>query len=164
MNAKECLVNVEKMIDELDELNKRGGSMRNWKRYSAAKTNKYCFDIGEVCDECGIFDWWKDTLSTSDLKQMKKFLEQAILLGFKGYVCFKVGVPGCTHGMWAHKNESTTGYSPDGDVLYHSFRRGDNYYDMCINNVWMHNKYATKENPCPDFTLKQIREELLNRN
>lgn len=161
MNAKECLIKVEEMIDELNELNKLGGSMKNWKRYSASRTNKYCFDIDEVYNELGIFDWWKNTLSTSDLKQMQSFLQNAILFGFEGYVCFKVGVPCCSHGMWAHKEESTDGYSPDGDVLYHSFRRGDNYYDMCLNGVWMHDKYATKENSCPDFTLKQIKDELL---
>ena len=107
-----------------------------------------------------IFDWWNEKLSLSQLKQMKNFLNTAIKLGFTGYVCFKVGAAGCSHGMWAHKEETTDGYSPDGDVLFHSFRSGDNYWDMQLDGEWMHEKYATEEDRCPDFTLKQIKAEL----
>ena len=91
---------------------------------------KKVFKISAVFDELSIFDWWNDTLSINQLKQMRTFLQQAIKLGFTGYVCFKVGASGCSHGMWAHKSESTDGYSPDGDCLFHSFRSGDNYFDM----------------------------------
>jgi hypothetical protein len=161
MNAKECLINVENLIKELEDANKAGYASMNynrmsWKGYSSKKV----FNIRAICNECGIFDWWNETLSMSQLKQMRSFLKQAIKLGFNGYVCFKVGAKYCSHGMWAHKEESTTGYAPDGDVLFHSFRSGDNFYDMELNNVWMHDKYKTEENPCPDFTLKQIKEEL----
>lgn len=161
MNARECLVNVENLIKELGDATKAGYvfmdyDRMNWKGFSSKKV----FKIEAICDECGIFDWWNETLSMSQLKQMRTFLKQAIKLGFTGYVCFKVGAAGCSHGMWAHKNESTDGYSPDGDVLYHSFRAGDNYFDMQLNNIWMHDKYATEENSCPDFTLKQVKEEL----
>lgn len=161
MNARECLVNVENLIKELEDANRAGyASMdynrMSWKGYSSKKV----FKIRAICEECNIFDWWNETLSMSQLKQMRTFLNQAIKLGFTGYVCFKVGAAGCSHGMWAHKEESIDGYSPDGDVLFHSFRAGDNYFDMELDGVWMHEKYATEENPCPDFTLKQIKEEL----
>jgi hypothetical protein len=163
MNARECLVNVENLIKELEDANRAGYASMDydrmgWKGYSSKKV----FKIRAICDECNIFDWWNETLSMSQLKQMRTFLNQAIKLGFTGYVCFKVGAAGCSHGMWAHKEESIDGYSPDGDVLFHSFRSGDNYFDMELNGIWMHEKYATKENPCPDFTLKQIKEELKN--
>jgi len=118
------------------------------------------YKIDAVFEELSIFDWWNETLSMSQLKQMEKFLVQAIKLGFTGYVCFKVGAAGCSHGMWAYKVESTTGYSPDGDTLFHSFRSGDNYWDAELDGVWMHEKYATEENRCPDFTLAQIKAEL----
>lgn len=134
MNAKECLENVVKGIEELEAVQGKWNVGKRFKRrgYDA----KYTFDIGEVYDEFGIFDWWDDGLSISQLKKMQSFLKTAIKLGFTGYVCFKVGVAGCSHGMWAHVNESTTGYSPDGDCLFHSFRSGDNYYDICWNGEW----------------------------
>jgi hypothetical protein len=59
---------------------------------------------------------------------MRDFLTAAISLGYTGHVDFKVGAAYCAHGMWAHKQESETGYSPDGVCLYHSFRPGDNYW------------------------------------
>lgn len=161
MNAKECLVNVEKLIEELDMANKAkyGGMNYNrmaWKGWSSKKV----FKIKAICDECGIFDWWNETLSISQLKQMKTFLKQAIKLGFTGYVCFKVGAAGCSHGMWAHKEESNDGYSPKGDVLFHSFRSGDNYFDMKLNDIWLHEKYEVDDDSYDGFTLKEIKDEL----
>lgn len=161
MNARECLVNVENLIKELENANFEGYANMDYTRMARkGYSSKKVFKIRAICEECNIFDWWNETLSMSQLKQMRTFLNQAIKLGFTGYVCFKVGATGCSHGMWAHKKESTDGYSPDGDVLFHSFRSGDNYFDMKLNEIWMHEKYATKENHCPDFTLKQIKEEL----
>lgn len=114
--------------------------------------------ISSVCNDLSIFDWWNDTLSVSQLKQMKKFLEQAIELGFTGYVCFKVGAAGCSHGMWAHTEETTDGYSPKtGNVLYHSFVSGENYWDMAIDNVWMHDRYPDHDYK---WTLAEIKSEL----
>lgn len=162
MNAVKVLTNINKAIAELEKASK---GAYNYERYSYrgfGDNEKVSFKMDAVYNELSIFDWWNDTLSMSQLKQMKKFVETAIILGFTGYVCFKVGAKGCAHGMWAHKNESTDGYSPDGDVLFHSFRSGDNYWDMELNGEWMHTKYSTKEKRCPDFTLKQIKAELAN--
>ena len=161
-NAKEILTNVNECITELEsvtswtQLKDHNGRILE-KGYSG---KNFVFSIGKVCDELSIFDWWNETLSKSQLKQMKKFLETAISLGFTGYVCFKVGASGCSHGMWAHKKESTDGYAPFGDVLFHSFRSGDNYYDMELNGEWLHEKYATEEDVAPHFTLKDIKREL----
>lgn len=168
-NAKEILNNVNKAIEELEN-----AKSMNWsdfsqtyffKRDSRIKEfgwhpNSRRFNISSVCDELSIFDWWNDSLSLSQLKEMQSFLKNAIKLGFTGYVCFKVGASGCSHGMWAHKNESTTGFSPDGDVLFHSFRSGDNFWDMKLGDEWMHEKYQTDDNWCPEFTLRQIKAEL----
>lgn len=82
---------------------------------------KSSYKMDDVYKELSIFDWWVNTLSQTRLKQMSDFLHKAIELGYRGYVCFKVGVAGCANGMWAHKNESSNGYSPDGEVLYRSF-------------------------------------------
>lgn len=166
MNAAKVLENINKAIAELDAQTNNGYTVpMNWERFCHKGYDSYSgwrFNMNSVCDELNIFDWWNETLSMSQLKQMKKFVETAISLGFTGYVCFQVGAKGCSHGMWAHKNESTTGYSPRGDKLFHSFRSGDNFYDMELNGVWMHEKYATEDNKCPDFTLKQIKAELAN--
>lgn len=154
MNAKECLVNVENLIREFES----GQSTRVIYRGYWQKA----FRIDDIYDECGIFDWWNDYLSVSQLKAMRTFLKQAIKLGFTGYVCFKVGAANCSHGMWAHKNESTDGYSPEGDCLFHSFRAGDNYFDMELDGVWMHDKYGNPNDPweCIGFNLSQIKAEL----
>ena len=64
---------------------------------------------------------------------MKRFLKQSIKLGFKGYVFFKVGIKGCINGMWAHKEESETGYSPDGPCLYKTFVDGSDYYLISLD-------------------------------
>lgn len=139
-NAEVILANVNACITELKQANEAGyfGGMdtdrMTWKDYRGNKV----FKIKAVYDELSIFDWWNDNLSMSQLKQMKRFLEQAIKLGFTGYACFKVGARGCANGMWVHQQESTTGYSPDGDAVYHSFVAGDNYWDICINGEWQH--------------------------
>lgn len=158
-NAEAILVAVNACINELELANTVWEG--DWDRMTRRGYNKAkMFKVDAVCEELSIFDWWGDNLSITQLKQMKKFLETAIDLGFTGYVCFKVGAKYCSHGMWAHKEESTDGYSPDDDTLFHSFRSGDNYFDMKLNDVWMHEKYATEENDCPEFNLKQIKAEL----
>ena len=108
-NAQEVLKNVEAMITDLEN--------QNGRRYGYRPS----YRIADVCNELNIFDWWNENLSKSQLQDMKKFLKEAIKLGYTGYVCFKVGATGCANGMWAYKEESTTGYSPDGETLYKSF-------------------------------------------
>lgn len=99
----------------------------------------YCgMRVRTVCNELSIFDWWTDTMSLAKLKAMRSFLKTAIKHGYTGYVCFKVGAKYCASGMWAYKNESTNGYSPDGEALYRSFRPSHNYWDACdANNNWL---------------------------
>lgn len=127
-----------------------------WKGYSNDKK----FKIGALCEELSIFDWWNDYLSMSQLNQMKKFLEQAIKLGFTGYVCFKVGAKGCANGMWAYTEETTDGYSPKtGNALYHSFVSGENYWDVEINGEWLHEKMLHPHQNYR-FTLAQVKEAL----
>ena len=131
MNAKEVLANVVAMIAEGEEYNaqnKRRGLKMRWRIY-------------DVCDRLSIFDWWNEYLSVSQLKQMRKFLETAITMGYTGFVCFKVGAAGCSHGMWAHKQESEDGYSPDGECLYHSFVSGANDWDIKLaDGTWLHDR------------------------
>lgn len=166
-NAAAVLAQVNAHIEELEAKNTRGYSCNeaDWARYTHkgySEHKGWSFKMDSVYEALSIFDWWNEELSLSQLKQMKKFLEQAIELGFTGYVCFKVGAKHCAHGMWAYKVESTAGCSPEGDTLYHSFRSGDNYFDMELDGQWMHDKYADPEQPysCPNFTLKQIKAEL----
>ena len=113
-NANNVLQELEKLIDN-------------------GKTVKIC----DVYDKLSIFDWWPETLPISRMKQMQSFLKNAIRLGFTGYVCFKVGASGCANGMWAHKESSTDGYSPDGDALYRSFTPDYAYWSAKINGKWI---------------------------
>ena len=128
MNAKEVLANVVAMIAEGEEYNAENRRNRRWRIYS-------------VCNELSIFDWWNEYLSVSQLKEMRRFLETAITMGYTGYVCFKVGAKYCANGMWAHKQESEDGYSPDGECLYHSFVSGANDWDIKLaDGTWLHDR------------------------
>lgn len=110
-NAENVLIEVEKKIDQLIHYG-------------------YKLRIRDVCDELSIFDWWPEYIGVSRLKDMRKFLKEAIKLGFTGYVCFKVGASGCANGMWAHKENSADGYSPDGPCLYKSFTPDYNCWEI----------------------------------
>ena len=158
-NAAAVLAQVEAHIAELEavkgtryyELDAEAHKRFSRRGWGDNETKQ--FKISAVFEELSIFDWWNETLSMGQLKQMQKFLTQAIKLGFEGYVCFKVGATGCSHGMWAHKEESTNGYSPDGDVLFHSFRNGDNYFDMEIDGKWMRDILPNRDEHEYEFTL-----------
>ena len=144
MNAKEVLEQVIDMIAEGEEYNAQNKRNRRWRIYC-------------VCDKLSIFDWWNEYLSVSQLKQMRKFLETAITMGYTGFVCFKVGAAGCSHGMWAHKQESEDGYSPDGECLHHSFRSGDNYWDVQLpDGKWLGDIDGKVEH-----TLKEVKAALI---
>ena len=147
MNAKEVLANVVAMIAEGEEYNaqnKRWGLKMRWRIY-------------DVCDRLSIFDWWNEYLSVSQLKQMRKFLETAITMGYTGFVCFKVGAKYCANGMWAHKKESEDGYSPDGECLYHSFVSGANDWDIKLaDGTWLHDR----DGRC-DHSLKEVKAALI---
>ena len=136
MKTEEILRNVEEHITE-------GESLK----------------ISKVYNELGIFDWWNETLSISQMKQMRSFLKTAIDFGYTGYACFKVGAAGCSHGMWAYKEESEDGYSPNyGGCIFHSFRSGDNYYSICNDDgIWMRDD----ENDCiKQMNAKQFKEAI----
>ena len=133
-NAQEVLKNVEAMIIALEN--------QNGRRYGY----RPCYRIASVCDELNIFDWWNENLSKSQLQDMKKFLKEAIKLGYTGYVCFKVGATGCANGMWAYKEESTTGHSPDGETLYKSFTPAYNEWSFKnADGEWTHEIKTIKE-------------------
>lgn len=128
MNAKEVLANVVAMIADGEAYNAENRRNRRWRIYC-------------VCNELSIFDWWNEYLSVSQLKEMRRFLETAITMGYTGYVCFKVGAKYCANGMWAHKQESEDGYSPDGECLYHSFVSGANDWDIKLaDGTWLHDR------------------------
>lgn len=136
-NAQNVLDEVDRKLDEMHELG----------------IKKYC--IFDVCDELSIFDWWNEHLSKTQLLDMQRFLREAIKLGYTGYVCFKVGATGCANGMWAHKKESTNGYSPDGEVLYKSFVSSYNYWSVKdANGVWYPRDTDEEYNSCK--TVKQL--------
>ena len=85
---------------------------------------------------------------------MQSFLKNAIRLGFTGYVCFKVGASGCANGMWAHKESSTNGFSPDGDVLYRSFTPDYTYWSAEIDGKWIPDTDDEEYDSCK--TVKEL--------
>lgn len=159
-NAHEVLEQVKAHIADLET-----AAVDHKLDYSRMQYKGYGWDcvykISAVCEELSIFDWWNEKLSKSQLKQMQKFLETAIKMGYTGYVCFKVGAAGCANGMWAHKQESTDGYSPrEGGCLFRGFRSDTyNEWDARLENgTWLHEI-------CPDegvFTLTQVKNMLAN--
>ena len=143
LNRFEVAENVAKLIKESEQY-KKDHPYSGYKKY---------FIIG-VCNELSIFDWCNDMLSLSQLKQMKSFLDTAEKLGYNGYVCFKVGASGCANGMWAHKQETETGYSPDGECLYRSFTPDYTCWDAKLaDGEWAHSKM----NDRMDLTLKDVK-------
>ena len=139
------MYNANNVLQKLEELIVKGRAVK----------------IRDVCDELSIFDWWDETLTISRMKQMRTFLKNAIRLGFTGYVCFKVGASGCANGMWAHKESSTDGYSPDGDVLYRSFTPDYTYWSAQINGKWIPCIDGEAYNSCK--TVKEL-EKLLEKD
>lgn len=119
-NAKQVLLVVKFFIKTLETKEYK------WERR---------LSIREQYDRLSIFDWWNETLSISQLKDMKKFIEEAIKLGYTGYVCFKVGAAGCSNGMWAYKEpRREDGYAPDGAFIYKSFVSTYNYWSAYDEN------------------------------
>ena len=96
-------------------------ALENVKNLRKEKEAGKRISIREVHKQVGIFDWFKNELSLTDLKNMESFLKNALKMGYTGHVDFKVGCAGTANGMWAHKKESTTGFSPDGPFIYRSF-------------------------------------------
>lgn len=123
-NAENVLEKVEQYINWLDNPEKSSVKITGYYYFTdelISSSNRHYYKMRDVYNDLSIFDWWSDTLSKSQLKDMRKFLNEAIKLGYKGYVCFKVGVSGSANGMWAFKDESSDGYSPDGACIYKSF-------------------------------------------
>lgn len=154
MNAAVVLKNVEACIAELEAAKDTYEYDHERMVRTGWWPDKKAFKIDAIYKELSIFDWWPETLSMSRLKEMKSFLETAIRLGYTGYVCFKVGEAGCAHGMWAAKAESEDGYSPKGETLFHSFRPGDWYWDVCDENGKWQGKYDRDHN---GMTLKEVK-------
>jgi len=121
------------------------------------------FRMDEVYEELSIFDWWRDTLSKSQLQEMRQFLREAIKLGYTGYVCFKVGATGCSNGMWAERDESLTGHSATlAPTLYRSFTPAYRYWDVTDKQghwEWI-GKYESEEDRRIHYdrikTIKQL--------
>lgn len=105
-------------------------------RLEAMINRGFSREIRDVCHELSIFDWWVNRLTVKHMKQMRTFLKEAIKLGYTGYVCFKAGASGCANGMWAYKEPTTTGYSPDCDAIYRSFTPDYTYYAFQKNGKW----------------------------
>lgn len=90
------------------------------------------YKTDDVYKRLSIFDWWVNTICLNRLKEMRSFLNEAIKLGYTGYVCFKVGAKYCANGMWAYKDESTDGYSPKNSAfLYRSFTPDYTCWQLC---------------------------------
>ena len=133
-------LNAEPVLAKLDEMIARGASV----------------SMRSACYDLSIFDWWVNTLTVTHMKKMRVFLREAIKLGYKGYVCFKVGASHCANGMWAHKKETENGYSPDGDCLYRSFTPDYNYWAWSDGETW----YPDGEHWDSIKTTKQLEEAM----
>lgn len=147
-NAENVLKNVEKYLSEPMPFIKDSWGFES-------KTRRG-YPMREVYKDLSIFDWWVNNLTKSHLQDMKKFLKEAIKLGYTGYVCFKVGASGCSNGMWASKVESTDGYSPDGEFLYKSFTPQYNEWDIFTSDGVLISRELKENNKQPITTIKQL--------
>lgn len=156
INAKTILKKVEEYLETLTlELNEFKRKRNYYYSYSRPSLS-----IRKTYTELSIFDWWKDNLSITDLKNMKHFLETAIAMGYDGYVCFKVGAKYCANGMWAHKDLSTDGYSPDGDFIYRSFTPEYVAWDAEIDGELLSDKFNKSITQNNGFTLRELKKRL----
>jgi len=140
--------NAQPVLNEVEKLIGHAGSYR----------------MEDVYDQLSIFDWWPDRLSQNHLRQMKAFLKLAIKLGYTGYVCFKVGASGCANGMWAHKEPTTNGYSPDSDAIYRSFTPDYTYYSVCVDGKWYPGEDTNGEPYDSCKTTRQLEELIAKFN
>lgn len=90
-NAEHIRDLLKKHIEEMTERKEKFSCRGRWYSYTYRPTIR----IDDVYKELSIFDWWKHELSLQNVKDMYNFVNKAIKLGFKGYVCFKVGATGC---------------------------------------------------------------------
>lgn len=138
--------NAEQVLEKVEHYIERGGS----------------YPMDYVYDDLSIFDWWPKRLTQTHLKQMRTFIKEAIKLGFKGYVCFKVGASGCANGMWAADVPSTNGYSPDNcKTLYRSFTPDYTYYSVDLNDG---RGYIPGDKEYDSIKTIKMLEELLEKN
>lgn len=140
--AASVLANVEGLIANIDKKYK--------KRYSC----------DEVYEELSIFDSWVDYIGLARLKDMRKFLREAIKLGYTGYVCFKVGATGCANGMWAHTEVSTDGFSPNCKTLYKSFTPEYNYWSFSEDGCTF---FPDREHYDELKTIKQLEQAIIEQ-
>lgn len=145
--------NAQPVLNNVEELIAKGGSYNMRGKLEDGRT---------VYDTLSIFDWWPDKLTQNHLRQMKAFLKEAIKLGYTGYVCFKVGASGCSNGMWAYKEPTTTGYSPDSDAIYRSFTPDYTYYAVCVDGKWYPDEETNGEPYDSCKTTRQL-EELISK-
>lgn len=93
-----------------------------------------CVDLDDIFIILNIFDWWQDEMSVQDLIKMREFLEEAIKLGFKGYVCFNYGGDTLAQGgMWANVEESET--RTTSVFLYRTFSTDCEYWKVYTHNM-----------------------------
>ena len=151
MKANQVLENVKDIIKEMDGIIPSPQTGRIVRKGSRRAVN-----LRKTYQELSVFDWWEDTVSKKQLKEMESFLKQAIKFGYTGHVEFKVGAKGCSHGMWAYRVENPHDNSDNPECLFHSFRPGDNYYSVKLDNGWIE---AANGRPA-ELTLKELKSEL----
>lgn len=159
LNTAEVLENVQKCITELEEADKVATWKLDHKRFYRQYGSKVAtvFNTDAVYKELNIFDWWKETISKTTLKEMESFLKTAIKMGYTGYACFKVGASGCANGMWANKEESIDGYSPDGECIYRSFTPDYVCWDAQLKNgAWAHDVIDKKYDKTTLADVKKV--------
>lgn len=131
ITVSSVLTEAEKLLSSISERKSRVPKLSNGRPLYTVTP----YRVQDVWKRLSIFDWFKETLSESNLKDMRTFLKEAVKLGYTGYVCFKVGATGYANGMWAYKELSKDGYSPDGDFLYRSFTPEYTYWALHIDGV-----------------------------
>lgn len=144
--AEEVLKNVNKMLTEAEYYKKHNGKI------------KWYLDSLKICEDLSIWKYQDRIMTVSKLKEMKKFLENAIKLGFTGHAFFLVGKKGYGHGMWVYKNYHP--YNKINECLYHSFVNGKNYYNYIDKEgKYLGDKISGKTYR-REFTLKEIEQEI----
>ena len=129
MNVRECLQTVNHLIEGLQDETKLTAKEKDIYGYTKEwYGSKKWYDRWKVDEYIAIERSDRNRVTKTMLNDMKKFLEKAQKMGFRGKVSFKDGY---RHGMWASTRDFSTEEERKGQiVLYHSFETGSNYWQL----------------------------------
>ncbi len=131
MNVRECLKTINHLLEGLE--NEETLTEKEKQEYGYESDwydDKKYYDKYRVKNYIALERSERQRITKTMLKEMKKFLEKAQKMGFRGKVRFRNGYD---NGMWASTrdyDQATVEATKGQIVLYHSFETDSNYWQL----------------------------------